>query len=312
MHRADLSPAPSWVRPAATLIRHLPAGRYRIINRICRQPPRIFLTNLPRESGGYSFQCDLRDAIAREVCFTGRYEPQETALIRAILRPGMSFVDVGANWGYFTLVAAHLVGREGRVISFEPDPRLFPILQENIDDNELDQVTALQIAVADQTGTLTLAGYDEATGNFGLSRLVSSNTVTSNMFCVATRPLDSVLEELNLEFIDLLKMDIEGAEGLALNGLERALSNLRIGRLLLELHPSQLAEHGQSVEEVISHLQDHGYQAWAVDHSHAATRLAAYSKQIEARTLLRAFNVRRDLKEWPHLLWVMPGLEPLP
>ena len=69
---------------------------------------------LPWDAGGYWFECDPRDAIAREVCFTGRYEPQETALVRTILRPGMSFVDVGANWGYFTLLAAWLEWSDSR------------------------------------------------------------------------------------------------------------------------------------------------------------------------------------------------------
>jgi tRNA G37 N-methylase Trm5 len=130
---------------------------------------------LPEELGGGFFRCDLRDSIAREVCFTGRYEPQETALVRALLGPGMSFVDVGANWGYFTLLAAHQVGRSGRVISLEPDPRLFPVLADNIAVNHLSQVTALQVAAGSESGSLTLAGFDEAGDNFGLSRVVGQH-----------------------------------------------------------------------------------------------------------------------------------------
>ena len=54
---------------------------------------------MPADFGACCFQCDLRDGIMREVCLTGRYEPQETALLQQILQPGMTFVDVGANWG---------------------------------------------------------------------------------------------------------------------------------------------------------------------------------------------------------------------
>src|SRR5215213_552816 len=120
MHSAELSNAPAWVNPTAALIRHLPAGRYRVMNWICRKNPRAFWMQMAKEAGGFSFHCDLSDAIAREVCFTGRYEPQDTALVRALLEPEMTFVDVGANWGYYTLLAASLVGRKGQVISFEP------------------------------------------------------------------------------------------------------------------------------------------------------------------------------------------------
>src|SRR5262245_56723365 len=123
-----LPSAPPWVRLAARVIRRLPAGRYRAMNQIHRLSQSAFWMRSPKRLGGWSFQCDLRDSIAREVCFTGRYEPQETALVQAILKPGMSFVDVGANWGYFTLLAAHKVGVKGRVVSLEPDPRLFPVL----------------------------------------------------------------------------------------------------------------------------------------------------------------------------------------
>src|SRR6266566_1848196 len=141
----NLPQAPCWVRLSAALIRHLPAGRYRTMQKLPR-PCSAFLMHLPEEVGGYSFRCDLRDTISREVCFTGRYEPQETALGRSTWRPGMSFVDVGANWGYFTLLAASLVGTNGRVLSLEPDPRLFSILRDNIVRSGLNQVTALQLA----------------------------------------------------------------------------------------------------------------------------------------------------------------------
>jgi len=113
MVEADVHIAPAWVRMAAVVIRRLPAGRFRLINKMCRRPPPAFLMSMPSEMGGFTFLCDLRDAISREVCFVGRYEPLETSIVESILRPGMVFIDVGANWGYFTLFAAHLVGKGG-------------------------------------------------------------------------------------------------------------------------------------------------------------------------------------------------------
>src|SRR3989442_13351056 len=74
-----------------------------------------FWMHLPPDVGELAYACDLRDGLMREVYLTGRYEPQETALLRHLLRPGMTLVDVGANWGYFTLVGAHLVGASGCV-----------------------------------------------------------------------------------------------------------------------------------------------------------------------------------------------------
>ncbi len=171
--------APKWVRLAARLIPWLPAGRYRAIARLGRNPPPTFRMRMPPNLGSQWFLCDLRDSIAREVCFTGLYEPQETAVVRAVLKPGMTFVDVGANWGYFTLLAAHLVGHAGRVLSLEPDPRLFQTLSSNLAMNRLSQVRALQLAAADAPGLLSLAGFDESQGNFGLSRIVESKNPKS-------------------------------------------------------------------------------------------------------------------------------------
>src|SRR5438309_11327765 len=101
LHRwaGKIGPTPRWVRLAVPLLRRLPAGRYRIMEWLCRNRPAVFLARMPSAAGQFSFRCDLGDLIAREVCFTGCYEPQETTLVQTILRPGMTFVDVGANWG---------------------------------------------------------------------------------------------------------------------------------------------------------------------------------------------------------------------
>jgi FkbM family methyltransferase len=302
---------------------------------------------MPSSIGSQWFLCDLRDSIAREVCFTGLYEPQETAVVRAVLKPGMTFVDVGANWGYFTLLAAHLVGRAGRVLSLEPDPRLFQTLIGNVAMNRLDQVRALQLAAADAPGLLSLAGFDERQGNFGLSRIVDkvvekgdihlfadsdghadvvapvpvpvpgpgkSTGMGAGMdgcriFSVAARPLDHVLAEAGIDGIDLLKMDIEGAEGMALRGMQEILSRRRVRRLLLELHPSQLQEHGQSAAEIIGRFQEWGYGGWRIDHSPKRNRRAAYHRTTSIGDILRPLEPHRVLDQWPHLLWVSPETE---
>ena len=303
--------APIWVRLVARVVSRLPLGRYRAINYICRRPGPAFRMQMTKELGGFSFRCDLRDSIAREVCFTGRYEPQETALVQTILKPGMCFVDVGANWGYFTLLAAGQVGRKGIVVSLEPDPRLFPVLAENIAINELSQATALQVAAGSDSGWLTLVGFDESKGNFGLSRVLGTSHETDPLFRVAARRLDAVFQQLRLEAVDLLKMDIEGAEGLALQGLHKSLASHRIRRLLLELHPAQLAEHGQNPIDLIVHLRQFGYVPWRIDHSERVNRSAAYQRRIDLRQVLTPLEITAPLDRWPHILCVLRGLDPL-
>lgn len=309
MSRSELGPAPSWVNWSAAVIKRLPAGRYRAMSRLCRGRSLAFMARMPADLGGSQFVCDLRDSISREVCFTGRYEAQETALLNATLQPGMTFVDVGANWGYFTLIAAHLVGTSGNVLSLEPDPRLFTRLSECVARNGLAQVNALQIAAAAEAGTLNLSGYDESSDNFGLSRIAGTDNATGIAFAIAARPLDQVLTETGVDSVDLLKMDIEGYEGFALAGMERALTEHRIKRIILELHPEQLAEHGHAAEDVIARLTENGYRAARIDHSYATFRRAAYARTPRPADFLVPLAANEPLDPWPHLFLTAPGVE---
>lgn len=304
----SLEPPPWWVTPAAWLARRLPLGRYPFINQVCPRPDRLFWTALPATSGGAHFLCDLRDSVSREACFTGQYEPQETALLRTLLKPGMTVVDVGANWGYHTLLAAHLVGPGGRVISVEPDPRLFATLSRNVERNALDQVRVLQVAAADGPGTLRLLGFDPRAGNYGISRLAMGDGNQDGTFAVTARDLDGLLAELDVAQVDVLKMDIEGAEVLALAGLAQMLQAGQVRRLLLELHPAELAARQTGPIDVVAGLTAYGYRAWSLDHSPRMSKRVAYGRAGVADFVAPAVVAALD-GAWPHVLLTAPGVE---
>jgi FkbM family methyltransferase len=274
------------------------------MNWIARGGGDPFWAYLPADLGSLQFRCDLSDRLMREVCLTGRYEPQETALLQSALGPGTTFVDVGANWGYFTLVAAHLVGPNGRVLSVEADPRACRALRDNIERNGLAYVSVVELAASDAPGTLHLQEYERsasASGNYGVTRS-TTNVRGGRRFEIPARPLDDVLDERGIDRVDLLKMDIEGGEGRALAGLRRTLSARRVGQVLLELHPAHLRDQGTSAEEVMRTLRGHGYRAWKIDHSPAAYRRAA-ARRMDASSVLAPLADGDDLGSWPHLLW---------
>jgi FkbM family methyltransferase len=224
----------------------------------------------------------------------------------------MTFVDVGANWGYFSLLAAGRVGAGGRVLSLEPDPRLFDILRANVRHNGWEQIRTVQAAAADAPGEWTLLGYQEEAGNWGVSRIGRQGERGRTDFTVAARPLDSLLDDYGLDAVDLLKMDVEGFEGFALRGLRGALAARRVGRILLELHPARLVELGHSAEEVCDELRKAGYRAWSIDHTPEATRRLSYASRPDAREFLHRFDAGMALDAWPHLLWTSADLPPLP
>jgi len=306
-------PAPLWVSLSASAIRTLPFGRYHLANALARFAGTPFLARLPPDLGGSSFVCDLHDTISREVCFTGRYEPQETQLALRLLGPGMVVADVGANWGYFTLVCAHLVGRIGRVIALEPHPRLATMLAENVGSNALSQVEVLRVAAgATSFGageSRAFVGFDEQGGNWGVSRAAQGAEVPD--FEAQVVALDALLDDRQAGRIDLVKIDIEGAEAEALRGMEAGLERHRYRYVLVECHPAGLAHMGASVEQCLTPLRRAGYRGWHIDHSAAMHRRAAGATVPTAELIAPIDESVLASDHWPHLLWAAPG-EALP
>jgi FkbM family methyltransferase len=301
---------PLWVSLSASAIRTLPFGRYHLSNAVAKLASGPFVARLPPELGGARYVCDLHDTIAREVCFTGRYEPQETQLAAHLLAPGMFAVDVGANWGYFTLVCAHLVGDRGRVVALEPHPRLAALLGENVRENGLSQVDVLTLAAGPNRGARAFVGFDERAGNSGLSR-AARPAETADFEC-ATAPLDSVIfdDRRCAGRVDLVKMDIEGGEADALEGMARGLAERRYRYVLLECHPAELARNGRTIERCLEPFTGAGYRGWHIDHSPTMHRRAATGPVPVGDLLTPIDSAALAIDPWPHLLWAAPGEPP--
>jgi FkbM family methyltransferase len=297
--------APLWVRAAAAVIGRAPAARYRMANALARFAGEPFLMRLPASLGGYAFHCDIRDSVAREVCFTGRYEPQETQLAARVLAPGMTVVDVGANWGYFTLAAAHWVGESGRVIAFEPEPRLFEMLTANAARNNLAQVTVRPFAVAAGAGRVRLQPFDEMDGNWGTSQIGGTGGIECR-----TVGLDEQLDAEQVSGVDLLKIDVEGGEADVLQGMSRGLAQRRFRYVLLECHPDALARRGSSVNACVRPFVDAGYRADSIVHSPDVHRRAA-TRDLPIGELLRPLGDRSAAGAWPHFFFTAPGAQAL-
>jgi len=297
--------APRWVSLSASAVRTLPFGRYQLANALAKLAHGPFVARLPQDLGGASFVCDLQDTISREVCFTGRYEPQETQLALGLLESGMTVVDVGANWGYFSLIAAHCVGSAGRVLALEPHPRLSSMLAENVATNRLSQIRPLAVAAGVGSGSRAFVGFDERGGNFGVSR-AARDTERGDFEC-ATRAVDDLLDEHSIEVVDLVKIDIEGAEADAIAGMIRGLSQHRYRYALLECHPAELAALGKSLQDCLAPFARAGYRGWHIDHSPAMHRRAASGSVALSELLAPIDHARLGADPWPHLLWAAPS-----
>jgi FkbM family methyltransferase len=301
-----------WINLAAGVIRHLPAARGRIIESFWRHSNRRFLATMAPELGGYAFDCCIHDGVARSVFFAGSFAQHEAAFMRDFLKPGMCFVDVGAHWGLLTMLASHLVGNTGQVVALEPDPRMRAKLSFNLALNRIVNVRVFACAATDNNASLTLCGGDPAQGT--CTRLAPPASNNQSALLVPGRRLDDLLDELGVSSIDLVKIDVEGAEDLVLQGMTPGLERHRYRAILLELHPRELAERLRTMAQIADFLIGRGYHGYSLDSSRKGCRRAYYHPFRP----LAEFVLPLNLEEYdqrshpsPHTVWLCPDLPPL-
>ncbi len=203
------------------------------------------------------------------------YEPETTAFLRRVIRPGMVVLDVGANVGYYTRLFANSVGPDGLVIAVEPHPETFLLLERNL--RGYPNVKCLQLAAGESEAIMELIDANVLVDGASLTfqrerREFFLNTLRDELsprvkkqipvrkFTVHVRPLDSVLAELGIDRVHVMKMDIEGAECLALRGMSRILRTIELA--ICELCPSALQSFGFSPLDLLNLLKESGFSTF--------------------------------------------------
>jgi FkbM family methyltransferase len=207
--------------------------------------------------------------------FRGVLEPGLTRRFRETLRPGMVVVDVGANVGMYTLIAARLVGQAGRVISFEPTPRTFAILKDNIQVNgllETGRVEFHAVAIADRIGTARFGVY---TANNGHNTLFPAGG-DAKVIDVATTTLDAALADVPR--VDVIKIDAEGAEPLIWAGMSATLARNPGIRIFVEFAPALLERGGRDPAGFLAQIQGDGFHVHLVDDVTGAIRTGTHAQ----------------------------------
>lgn len=206
---------------------------------------------------------DARDrVVSRRIRREGIWEPYETALLRAFLKPGDVFVDVGANIGYFTVIAADAVGAQGRVFAFEPDPDNYRLLRHNARLNDLEhRIEAICAGLSDQAGEGILYLSED---NLGDHRIFAGGDGRHSVPVRLHRGCDFLASRPRL---DLVKIDTQGAEYRVIAGLLPLFSSLpQPPRILVELTPFDLRRAGASGRALIELLARLGQPMWIIDH----------------------------------------------
>lgn len=187
----------------------------------------------------------IREAARRRA--EGTFEPRKVAAVQRFVEPGMTFVDAGANMGDYSLIAARAMGDHGLVVAFEPEPWNFGWLERNVALNGYCSVRCVQMALgdADREGELFIG---DGIGRHTMVPLAHHQETIQ----VEVRTLDSVLPELGVERVDLMKVDVEGAELRVLRGAAETLARSDELKLFIDIHPGR--QDPRPVCELLSDL----------------------------------------------------------
>ncbi len=198
--------------------------------------------------------------LSRVLFLTGNFEPNELTWLTHTLTAGMVVIDVGAHMGMYTLVAAKLVGESGVIVAIEPSTREFQRLATHVELNDLRNVRCLQEAASDCVGEATLNIASEwNSGHNTFGDFFHESVEKSREERVRTRPIDAIVAAQQLDRVDVIKIDAEGHELRVLAGAVGTLRRFR-PRILIEVFGKTLRGQGVSVQDVLSFLEEQGYE----------------------------------------------------
>lgn len=212
------------------------------------------------ETSEGTFLFDVKDDVIGRDISCGGWEALETSWIKTIVRAGDCVIDAGANLGWYTVVTARLVGSEGCILSFEPDPRNFELLTRNVTENGfVDRCRLFKLALLDRTGRCQMENSSNNLGDHRV-RFASPSQFSDNHFLEDQRPeitvdcdsLDNALKQTGLQErpIRLLKMDTQGSEVSILKGARETLK--RTDYVLTEYWPYALARSRSTTSDFVA------------------------------------------------------------
>ncbi|MDJ0461492.1 FkbM family methyltransferase [Streptomyces sp. H27-C3] len=235
------------------------------LNPRLREYPRRRLT---RTEFGAEFAVDTQDLIQRYMYLFGVWEPRMTQWLKHRLRPGDTFVDVGANIGYFSLLASRLVGDEGQVVAIEASPAFHDAVLRNAQLNACRNIRAVNAAASDSKRLLTFTLA--SSHNMGANSIVPYDGPAESTFEIEAHPLTAMLSAAEIASARVIKIDVEGAEGGVVQGMASLLDQLRPdAEITVEVTPERMAQLGDSVAELMETMRDHGFHAYRLANEYA-------------------------------------------
>jgi len=191
--------------------------------------------------------------------FWGEWEEFELDLFTKYIEPGMNIIDIGASNGYYTLAAAHETGEKGKIFAFEPDPDSYDLILKNVKLNNFKNCIVEQKAVSDNKGEIKLF-YSE---NRDLNSIIYPGN-EENYFIVESVKLDEYMEKYKYE-VDIIKMDIEGAEMHAFMGMEKILQKNKNIKIFTEFCPFAINRSKYTAKQFLNFFLEMKFKIYEVN-----------------------------------------------
>jgi FkbM family methyltransferase len=213
--------------------------------------------------GGLAINLRLDEHMQSQIFWYGSYSRDVLLVIQRLLRPGMVVVDAGANIGEITLASAKRVGPLGRVYAFEPVPELADALTQNVRLNDFRQVSVERQGLSSERGNQKIyrasSHFDDGSRHEGLATLYPSGQRGSVIGEIRLITLDDFCQESGVSRLDLIKLDVEGAELPVLKGATKTLLRFK-PHIIVEVQQSTANQAGYHATDILSFVRSLGYR----------------------------------------------------
>jgi len=224
---------------------------------------------------GNTLFIDKTDKVAVETYLKSEYEPGTTNFLKKIIKKGMNVINIGANIGYFTLLAAREVGPEGKVFAFEPFPQTVELLKKNILVNGFENIEIESKAVSNKTDYATLL-----TGGSSLHNFISKKKFPQlKEIQVPTITVDDFLKNKDIN-IDFIFIDAEGQEPLIFEGMKKTLQNQNL-EIVFEFNQFTLEFSDTNPNDLLDQIKKMGFQLYLIDENTSSLKPITKSELIK-------------------------------
>jgi FkbM family methyltransferase len=245
---------------------------HHMASRIALQPTERLV---PLEKGLWMI-VDIRGHLDRKIYRRGAFEVPVSEVFKKLVKAGHVVFDIGAHIGYYTLIAAAHVGETGQVHSFEPVPDLFDALVRNVRLNCLPTAHVSRAAAWKERASIAFFMAKRFHG--AVSSVVKTELCEDTPVSIEAISLDDYVREMKIERLDVVKLDVEGAELFVLQGLERSLAN-GAPEVICEMGEPLFNQLGYDTHTLVSYMRSLGYQVFRLKNPGEPFPYAYFSRQ---------------------------------